>query len=68
MRCTATYGYTLNSESIGSFMLNIPGGTTSRMLSWEMRSFTVNFVWFQWEQGAYISLRIWPVDIFETVI
>lgn len=52
LRCTVTYGYPPNSDQLGLSCINIPGGTSSRILSWEIRSFDVTFVWFQGEPGT----------------
>lgn len=47
--CTVTYGYPPNSDQLGLSCINIPGCTSSRILSWEIRWFDVTFVWFQGE-------------------
>lgn len=52
LRCTVTYGYPPNSDQLSLSCINIPGGTSSRILSWEIRSFDVTFVWFQGEPAT----------------
>lgn len=52
LRCTVTCRYPPNSDQLGLSCINIPEGTSSRILSWEKRSFDVTFVWFQGEPNT----------------